>query len=242
MCWLGFARGYVFAQSDGSTKAVEPATGQSVKSEGGFQRWLVENPRGLYNNTSFAIVSGRGNLFSGMQTVFGYKFNPHLGIGGGIGIERLSNLPTYSYYTANFTFLPVFAEVRYTALKTRFTPVIALQGGYKILVNTPSSQMDEWMTWIYPPYAWNYYYNYDTYTRGGLFANLEIGVNARVYRRFGVYASVDYSVWSVSGTNHYWVYNATEFDPGKVTAVVTEYTQAVLAYQGIFLFRIGFTF
>ena len=240
--WLAFARICVFAQADGSTKAVELSTLQSVKSERGFQRWLVEKPRGLYNNTSFAIVSGRGNLFSGMQTVFGYKFNPHLGVGGGIGIERLGNLPTYSYYTANFTFLPVFAEVRYTALKTRFTPVVALQGGYKILVNTPSSQMDEWMTWIYPPFAWNYYYNYDTYTRGGLFANLEIGVNARVYRRLGIYASVDYSVWSVSGTNHYWVYNATEFDPVKVTAVVTEYTQAVLAYQGIFLFRIGFTF
>ena len=50
--------------------------------------------QGLYNNTSFAIVSWKGNLFSGMQTVFGYKFNPHLGLGGGVGIERLRNLPT----------------------------------------------------------------------------------------------------------------------------------------------------
>ncbi|MCX6287552.1 MAG: hypothetical protein NTY96_10600 [Bacteroidetes bacterium] len=239
---LGSGAGRVFAQTDGSTKAVELATDHRVKGQSGFQRWLDEKPRGLYNNTSFAIVSERGNVFSGMQTAFGYKFNPHLGIGGGIGIERLSNLPTYSYYTANFTFLPVFAEVRYTMLKTRFTPVIALQGGYKVLINTPSSQMDEWMTWIYPPYAWNYYYNYDTYTRGGLFATLEIGVNARVYKRFGVYASVNYSVWSVSGINHYWVYNATEFEPGKITAVVNEYTRGVLAYQGIFLLRLGFTF
>ncbi|MCX6283181.1 MAG: hypothetical protein NTW31_02950 [Bacteroidetes bacterium] len=242
ICWLGCAQGHVFAQADSSTKAVELATDHSVKSESGFQRWLVEKPKGLYNNTSFAIVSGRGNVFSGMQTAFGYKFNPHLGIGGGIGIERITNLPTYSYYTANFTFMPIFAEVRYTILKTRFTPVIALQGGYKVLINTPSSQMDEWMTWIYPPFAWNYYYNYDTYTRGGLFANLEIGVNAKVYKRFGVYASVDYSVWSVSGTNHYWVYNAQEFDPGRVTYVATEYTQGVVAYQGIFMLRLGFTF
>lgn len=240
--YLDFVPGNGFAQTDSSVKAVELATDHRVKKENGFQHWLIEKPRGLYNNTSFAIVSGRGNLFSGMQTVFGYKFNPHLGAGGGIGIERLSNLPTYSYYTANFTFIPVFAEVRYTMLKSRFTPVIALQGGYKVLINTPSSQMDEWMTWIYPPFAWNYYYNYDTYTRGGFFANLEIGVNAKVYRRFGVYASVDYSVWSVSGTNHYWVYNAQEFNPGKVTYVATEYTQGVIAYQGIFLLRLGFTF
>ncbi|MCX6242612.1 MAG: hypothetical protein NTX43_12460 [Bacteroidetes bacterium] len=214
----------------------------AVKSQGGFQRWLQEKPKGLYNNTSFAIVSERGNLFSGMQTSFGYKFNPHLGLGGGIGIERFSNLPTYSYYEANFTLLPVFAELRYTVLKTRFSPVIAVQGGYKILVNTPSSQMDEWMTWIYPPYAWNYYYNYDIYHRGGPFVTIEIGVNAKVYKRFGIYASVDYSLWSVSGDNHYWVYQATSFDPGQTTAIVNEYITNVFAYQHIFLFRLGFTF
>ncbi|MEI8006168.1 MAG: hypothetical protein WCI48_08170 [Bacteroidota bacterium] len=232
----------VFAQADDNTKAVQLATERDVKSEGGFQRWMVEKPKGLYNNTSFAIVSERGNLFSGMQTIFGYKFNPHLGVGGGVGIERFSNLPTYSYYTGNFTLMPVFAEVRYTVLKTRFTPVIALQGGYKWLVNTPTTQMDEWMEWVYPPIAWNYFYNYDTYTRGGMFAALEIGVNAMVYRRFGLYASVSYSIWSVAGTNHYWVYQATEMSPGDVSAIATEYTQDVLAYQSIFLFRLGFTF
>jgi len=239
---LLLSSGRALSQADGSIKAVELATDHSVKSESGLQRWLNDKPRGLYNNTSFAIVSWRGNIFSGMQTSFGYKFNPHLGIGGGIAIERLSNLPTYSYYTANFTYMPVFAELRYTMLKSRFSPVLALQGGYKILINTPSSQMDEWWTWLYPPYAWNYYYNYDTYTRGGLFATIEAGVNVKVYKRFGVYASVDYSIWSVSGINHYWVYFATEFEPGKMTVVVNEYTRAVLAYQGIFLFRLGFSF
>lgn len=198
--------------------------------------------QGLYNNTSFAIVSWKGNLFSGMQTVFGYKFNPHLGLGGGVGIERLRNLPTYSYYKANFTLLPVFAELRYTVLKTRFSPVIAIQGGYKVLINTPSSQMEEWMKWVYPPYAWNYYYNYDTYLRGGLFANLEIGVNAKIYKRFGLYASVDFSIWSVSGENHYWVYNATSTIYGKTTAIITEYLTPIMAYQQLFLFRLGFTF
>jgi hypothetical protein len=120
--------------------------------------------------------------------------------------------------------------------------VIALQGGYKRLINTPTTQMDEWMEWIYPPVAWNYYYNYDTYTRGGFFAAIEIGMNARVYRRFGIYASVSYSIWSVAGRNHYWIYQATEMSPGDVSAIATEYTQGVLAYQHIFLFRIGFTF
>ena len=212
------------------------------KNESGFENWLGLKPKGLYNATSFAIVSERGNWFSGMQTAFGYKFNPYLGVGGGIGIERFSNLPTYSYYTANFTLMPVFAEIRYTMLKTRVTPVIALQGGYKWLVNTPSSQADEWLKWVYQPYAWNYYYTYDTYLRGGLFASMELGVNARIYKRLGIYAALTYSIWSVSGENHYWVFQYTSFEAGKITEVVNEYTEHVLAYQHVFLFRLGFTF
>ena len=239
---IGTVTGRAFSQSADNTKAVELASDHSVKSANSFDRWLDEKPKGLYNNTSFSVVSGRGNLFCGMQTVFGYKFNPHIGIGGGIGIERFTDLPTYAYYKANFTFLPVFAEVRYTVLKTRFSPVIALQGGYKALINIPSSQLEEWMKWVFPPYAWNYYYNYDTYLRGGLFANLELGVNAKVYKRFGVYASVDFSIWSVAGQNHYWVFEATSAGSGQTNARVTENVNPVLAYQQIFLFRLGFTF
>ncbi|GEM_PF-625539 len=242
MVAMMISQGKAFAQADSSSKAAEPATDFKIKSESGFRRWLDEKPRGLYNNTSFAIASLRGNIFCGMQTAFGYKFNPYLGLGGGIGIERLTDLPTYSYYKGNFTFLPVFAELRYTVLKRRFSPVVALQGGYKFLINTPSTQMDEWLEWIYPPYAWNYYYNYDTYHSGGGFATLEIGVNTKVYKRFGVYASVDYSVWSVHGTNHYWIYQATSDGTGETHSVATEYTQNVLAYQEILMFRLGFTF
>jgi len=238
----GLISGSVFAQEDSSTKAVELATLRGVESQSAFQRWIEEKPGGLYNNTSFAVVSGRGNLFSGMQTAFGYKFNPHLGLGGGAGIERFTNLPTYSYYKGNFTFLPVFAEFRYTVLKARFSPVAALQGGYKFLINTPTTQMDEWLEWIYPPIAWNYYYNYDTYHKGGPFATLEIGVNAKMSKRFGIYASADYSIWSVSGTNHYWIYQATSTGPGQTSAIATEYTRNVLAYQSILMFRLGFTF
>lgn len=230
-----FFCGSAFTQSEGEK---EPGN----KSQSGFERWMDVKSKGLYNTTSFAIVSERGNWFSGMQTAFGYKFNPYLGIGAGIGIERFTNLPTYSYYKANFTLVPVFAEIRYTILKTRVSPVVALQGGYKWLINSPSSQADELTKWVFPPYAWNYYYSYDTYRRGGLFAALELGVNARVYKRFGLYAALSYSVWSVSGENHFWVYQYTQFEQGKVNEVVKEYWEPVLAYQNVFLFRLGFTF
>ena len=245
--YLGFGCDPASAQgvdvtTNGKKNQGNESVAASSEKKSSPPRWLEEKPRGLYNNTSFAIISGRGNLFSGMQTIFGYKFNPYLGIGGGIGIERFTNLPTYSYYTANFTLMPVFAEVRYTILKTRVSPVIALQGGYKWLINTPSSQMDEWMECVFPPYAWNYFYNYDTYKRGGFFAAAEIGVNAKVYGRFGIYSCISYSIWSVSGDNHYWIYNYTSFGPGEVSYIATENISHVLAYQQIFLFRLGFSF
>lgn len=224
-----------FAQE---TVKKEPA----FESESGFQRWMTEKPTGLYNNTTFAIISERGNLFSGMQTSFGYKFNPHLGIGGGIGIERFTELPTYSYYTTNFTLLPVFAELRYTVLKTKVTPVVAIQGGYKFLINEPTSQIDENLVWIFPPVAWSYYKSYDTYLYGGPFANLELGVNFKIYQRFGLYASVNYAIWSVSGEHHLWQYDYLGVDPDNMKVTVNEYVDNVLAYQSIFLFRLGFTF
>jgi len=224
-----------------AANAQDTAVKQAAVGGGGFQRWLDEKPGGLYNNTSFAIVSQWGNLFSGMQTTFGYKFNPHLGIGGGLGIERFSDLPTYSGYSANFTFMPVFAEFRYTVLKGRVSPVIALQGGYKFLVNRPSSQMDEWMEWVFPPYSWTYNYNWDSYSSGGMFANIEIGLNVKIYKRFGLYASLDYSAWSVQGTNNFWSYQYIAVNP-ETQVILREYYDNVIAYQDIFLFRLGFTF
>lgn len=212
------------------------------QQETGFQKWMTEKPQGLYNNTSFAIISDRGNWFSGMQTTFGYKFNPHLGVGGGAGIERFTNLPTYDYYTANFTFLPVYAELRYTFLKSKVSPVIALDAGYKFLINTPSSQMDTWTTWLYPPYAWNDYYSWDTYTRGGPFFTIEAGVNFKIYRRLGLYASADYSLWSVSGVNNYWIYQYIYMSAPGETVKEFQYTEPVKAYQYCFMFRLGFTF
>jgi hypothetical protein len=220
----------------------EVLTDPPVKAGTHVRNCLDERPKGFYNVTSFSIFSFSGNWMNGMQTICGYKFSPHLGLGGGIGIERFTNLPTYSNYSGNFTLIPVFADFRYTILKTKVSPVIAVDAGYKFLINIPSSQMVTWTDSIYPSYAWNDYYLYDTYLRGGPFITVEIGVQARVYKRIGLSCSVDYSLWSVSGDNHYWVYQYVPGDPGTVKAIVNEYVEPVLAYQHVFLIRFGFTF
>jgi len=214
------------------------------KAQAQKANWMDEKPVGFYNVTGFSIFSfTNSGWMNGMQTICGYKFNPYLGLGGGIGIERFTNLPTYGSYSANFTLLPVFADIRYTVTKTKVSPVIAVDAGYKFLINIPSSQMVTWTDSIYPPYAWNDYYLYDTYLRGGFFFTAELGVRFRVYKRLGLYCSADYSLWSVSGENHYWVYQYVPGEePGTIKLITTETVQKVLAYQHVFLIRFGFTF
>lgn len=231
-----------FVILSGSAQAQDGSNASpKANNESAIQRFFNEKPEGLYNNTSFVIISERGNLFSGMQTAFGYKFNPHLGVGGGIGIERFTNLPTYSYYYSNFTLLPVFAEVRYTVLKSKISPVIALQGGYKFLINLPYSQTDYSYSWGYEHLVLNESFIWDEYTRGGLSLSAEVGVNCKIYKRFGLYASVAYSLWSVSGVNNEQIVQTIYMSSPPVIKE-WHYTEAVKAYQHIFLFRLGFTF
>ena len=83
--------------------------------------------------------------------------------------------------------------------------------------------MVTWTDSIYPPYAWNDYYLYDTYLRGGFFFTVELGVKFKVYKRLGLYCSADYSLWSVSGENHYWIYQYVPGEePGTIKLMTTE--------------------
>jgi hypothetical protein len=199
--------------------------------------WWSEKPAGFYNNTTFGIVTMRGNLFTGMQSSAGYKLNPHIAFGGGIGIERYTDTPTYDTLTANLSLLPVFAEIRYTVLNKRVSPVIAVSGGYKVLLNVPSSQMISWTEEVYPGYFWTDFYEYDTYTQGGLFFTIEAGVKANVWKRLSMYLSADYSLWSVAGDHHYWMY---EHAAGNTTE--THEVSRTVAYTHMFVVRLGFGF
>jgi hypothetical protein len=199
--------------------------------------WWTEKPTGLYNNTTFGIVSLRGNLFTGMQTIFGYKLNPRFSVGGGIGLERYTDMPTYDTLTVNLSMMPIFAEVRYTAMKTRVSPVVALGGGYKVLLNVPSSQRSVWTETPFPGFLWTNYSAYDTYTEGGFFFSAELGMKANLWKRMYLYLSVNYSYWSVAGDYHLW---AEEHTGENVTE--THETTRTVAYTDQVMVRLGFGF
>ena len=84
------------------------------------KNWLVENSKGFYNVTAFSIDPFKGPVLNGIQTVCGYRLNPFIAIGGGIGLERYVGMNMYDTLTANLSLLPVFAEIRYTILNKKF--------------------------------------------------------------------------------------------------------------------------
>lgn len=225
-----FLLGVFFGGSMGFAQDTDPP----VSSK---QNCMTEKPTGFYNTTTFGMVSFRGNLLTGMQTINGYKLNPHIAFGGGIGLERYRDLPTYDTLSANFSLLPIFADIRYTVLNKKVSPVLAINGGYKVLLNVPSSQMVSWTEVVFPGFFWTDFFDYDTYRRGGFFVTAEIGMKAHVWKRLALCLSADYSLWSVSGDHHHWT---VEHASGKITK--THEVSRTVAYTHQFMIRLGFGF
>jgi hypothetical protein len=200
--------------------------------------WLQEKPTGLYNVTTFSLNFFQGPVVTGMQTICGYKINPHLAVGGGVGLERFLSMPMYDDYHANLSLLPLFADLRYTVLNKRVSPVIAVNGGYKFMLNQFTTESLYTSKEYYPGYYW-YDYLYDTFTTGGPFFSVEVGVKAGIFRRFGLYASLAYSLWSIRGEQHDWYYKNL---PGVVTQKEIHNVENTLSYTHSFLIRIGFNF
>lgn len=207
----------------------------------GKASWTAVDPSGFYNVTTFSIDFFKGPLINGIQTIAGYRMNPFIAVGGGVGLERYVNMNLYDTLTANLSQVPVFAEVRYTILDSKITPVIALQGGYKFLTNRTSSQVTSWDVEGYPP-SYTHYDEYDYYDEGGFCFTIEGGVKARMYKRFALYLSASYSVWSVSGDHYKWTY-VHLVAPGGPEIIKTSHTiYPTTAYIHMLLFRLGVSF
>jgi hypothetical protein len=83
----------------------------------------------------------------GIVTVNGYMFNPHLSVGLGIGIHGYNNIG----------FIPVYADVRYNAIKGTITPFVSFDAGYSFTTDEIA-------------------HNDRDQIRGGIYSNLSIGI------------------------------------------------------------------
>jgi hypothetical protein len=211
-------------------------------SEMDKNKWLDEDWHGFYNVTTFSVDLFKAPFINGMRTVCGYRLNPFIAIGGGIGLERYVGMKMYDTLTANLSLLPVFGEIRYTILNKKVTPVIALQGGYNFMLNRSSTEVLTWKEDIYPPYAYRIYDEYNYYHEGGFLFTVEAGVRAKLYKRFSVYFSADYSVWTMSGEYYKWTYEYLSAPGGTVKETYTHYTLPTMSYNQMLLFRVGIAF
>lgn len=202
--------------------------------------WLKEERQGWYNVTTFSMDFQKGPFLNGMQTSAGFRFNPYIALGGGIGLERYVNLNTYETLSANFSMMPVFTELRYTMLDRTISPVVALQVGYKYMINEASSQVAYWRE---AGFASSYtdYHVYDYYHEGGMAFTVEGGVKMKVYNRLGLYLAVSYSSWNVSGEHYRWMMTHLEAPGGDPVETTSVNITPTTAYQQMWLLRIGFT-
>lgn len=209
---------------------------------GAFRNWLTEKPAAWYNATSFSLITTTGQSMNGIQTSFGYRFNPWLGVGLGVGLERFTGMATYDEYKANLSHLPFFAEVRYTALRSMVSPFAAVQGGYKFLLNIPSTDYRKETVVYYPGYFWDVFYDNDTYRQGGLFFSAEAGLRVRMYERFALNLAAGYSLWTVSGDRNHWLYEYLPDGQNGTKETIYFSTEPTKAILHTFMLRVGFGF
>jgi len=62
------------------------------------------------------------NFSIGIQTVNGYQFNPYFNLGAGVGLQ----------FHSIMLMVPLFADMRFTLMPTRFAPYISFAAGYSL--------------------------------------------------------------------------------------------------------------
>lgn len=108
----------------------------------GAGRDLQRGYRGFVDSENFfmpdlGFLAGGGgdsDFWTGLSTVHGYQFNPHLFVGGGMSLVWVLN--DYEYRWDNkpkLAYLPLFADVRTDLRFGRFTPFFDLRIGCNLL-------------------------------------------------------------------------------------------------------------
>lgn len=195
----------------------------------------------FYDVSTFSINVAGKPLINGFRTINGYRIYHGISAGIGIAAERFVAVPTYDSFKANFSLMPVFADLRYTFLQGRVSPVIALNAGYVFLLNRPSSAETYNRRDLLPPFAWDDIYYYDHYERGGLWLNAEAGVQFRTWKRYSLFASFNYSLCRVSGTRRTAVYQ-TIIAGNEQQQNVSYFNEKVIAWLDLFGISVGVAF
>lgn len=132
-------------------------------------RGFVESESFIFPNLGFLAGDGGGSDFwTGISTVHGYQFHPHLFVGAGMSCVWMLNDNDYSSEKAKVKYLPLFADIRTDLRFGRFTPFSDLRMGCNLLRHGSFSG------------SLTVGYRFDWGRRVAL--NLALGVNLRGFR------------------------------------------------------------
>ncbi|MEZ4721729.1 MAG: hypothetical protein R2813_07645 [Flavobacteriales bacterium] len=134
--------------------------------------------KGFYNASSAGLLFGSNDYSTEVAvsayTVNGYRFNPHLAAGLGVGIE--------SFYPG---MVPVFVEGRYDILESRFSPFATIQAGYGVPFQ--NNKVDgQWVN------------------RGGVMLDCQVGIRNYVSNNIGFTLSAGYRHQQSVYREYYW--------------------------------------
>lgn len=97
--------------------------------------WRPKGYRGFVDVSSgYELESG--GVFANISTTHGFQINPRIFVGGGVGLNFISG-------SDSFAFVPVYADFRFTFLRSRITPYLDLRGG--TCLNTEEGQVDPYV-------------------------------------------------------------------------------------------------
>lgn len=143
------------------------------------QRSIEPSKKGFYSLTDVGAIAGRSTHGNGvaasLQTVGGYRFNEHLSVGGGAGLENFE-----------VGLAPIFGEGRFYLLKRNFSPFIALQGGYSVPINNYEDYNGNWVQ------------------KGGVMMNANLGVRNYLSNNVALVISAGFRHQQSSTTTTYW--------------------------------------
>lgn len=156
-----------------------------------------ENP-GYFLKASAGILAGSSNNSKPTPFSFDASINfrmlPKWYMGVGAGIDFLDE-----------SYMPVFGNLEFHFRESRFTPFIALQGGYMIPLDD-EVYSGGGVYYDYMPWSSSYYYNpVSLESKGGLMVNPSFGFVSQLNSNLGLMLAFGYRYHEVNfkGDNHY---------------------------------------
>jgi hypothetical protein len=209
-------KGVVVPTEDSSKVKVQTSDGSqwvfSAADVASIKEWEIEEVQrewtskksGFYNVSDLGMLFGNDGVYTNVaisaQTVSGYRFNQHWSAGIGLGLESFS-----------VPLAPIFLEGRYHLLDRRFSPFVAIQGGYGVPLENYMGPDGKRIN------------------KGGVMLNPMIGIKHQVLKNVGLVLSAGYRHQQSISTQYYWWFS--EGDTGQIR---TQYNRLVFRVGLIF--------